>query len=61
MKCQRNLFKKKKINTMSNKMAKIESKKQTKQTRRTEEESWIQRAFCMDARLEGSVAEWVKG
>ena len=41
----------KKVETMNNKMAKntnqstIESKKQTKQTRRTETESWIQRAF----------------
>ena len=26
-------------------LSKIESKKQTKQTRRTETESWIQRAF----------------
>ena len=36
---------------MNNKMAKknlstIESKKQTKQTRKTETESWIQGAFC---------------
>ena len=51
MKCYRDLFKKKKINAMNNKMAIntylpiIESKKQTKQTRRTETESWIQRAF----------------
>ena len=43
----RDLFKKKKIKTMNNKMAqntylsKIESKKQTKQTRRTETEPWI--------------------
>ena len=50
MKCYRDLFKKKKIKTMNNKMAKntnlstIESKKQTKQIR-TETESWIQRAF----------------
>ena len=42
---------KKKIITMNNKMAKntflstIEYKKLTKQTRRTETESWIQRAF----------------
>ena len=44
---------KKKVKIMNNKMAKkkstnpstIESKKQTKQTRRTEAESWIQRAF----------------
>ena len=48
----RELFKKKKkIKTMNNKMAKniyistIDSKKQTKQIRRTETESWIQRAF----------------
>ena len=39
------------IKTMNNKMAKnsnlltIDSKKQTKQTRRTETESWIWRAF----------------
>ena len=44
-------LKKKKIKTMNNKMVKntylpeIESKKQTKQTRRTETESWIQRTF----------------
>ena len=48
----RDLFRKKKMmKTMNNKMAiKIylsttESKKQTKHTRRTETESWIQRAF----------------
>ena len=51
MKCYRDLFKKKKIKTRNDKMVKsinlstIESKKQTKQTRRTEIESWIQRAF----------------
>ena len=51
MKCQRDLFKKKKkIKTMNNKMTidtylSIESKKQTKQTRWTETESWIQKAF----------------
>ena len=45
------LFKKKKIKTMNNKMAintnlsTIESKKQTKEIRRTETESWIQRAI----------------
>ena len=45
------LHKKKKIKTMNNKMvmmiclSTIESKKQTKQTRRTETESWILRAF----------------
>ena len=45
------LVKKKKIKTMNNKMAqntylsKIESKKQTKQIRRTETEPWIRRAF----------------
>ena len=45
------LIKKKKIKTMNNKMAintylsTIESKKQTKHTRRTETESWIQRGF----------------
>ena len=44
MKCYRDLFKKKKIKTMNNKMAintylsTIESKKQAKQTRRTETE-----------------------
>ena len=27
-------------------LSKIDSKKQTKQTRRTETESWIRRAFC---------------
>ena len=49
--CYRDLFKKKKINAMNNKMAIntylpiIESKKQTKQTRRTEKGSWKQRAF----------------
>ena len=51
MKCERDLFKKKKIRTMNNKMAKstnlstIEFKKQTKLTRRTESESRIQRMF----------------
>ena len=51
MKCKRDLFKKKKINTINNKIAintclsTNESKKQTKQTRKTETESWIQRAF----------------
>ena len=51
MKCQTDLFKKKKIKTMNNKMAintylsTIEAKKTTKQTRRTETESWIQRVF----------------
>ena len=45
MKCSRDLFKKKKIKTMNNKMAintylsTIESKKQTQQTRRPETES----------------------
>ena len=45
------LIKEKKIKTMDNKMATnthlstVESKKQTKQTRRTETESWILRAF----------------
>ena len=43
--------KKKKVKTMNNKMAMntylstIESKKQTKQTRRTEKESWIWRVL----------------
>ena len=52
MKCYKDLFKKKKkIKTMNNKMAintylpTIESKKHTKQIRRTKTESWIQRAF----------------
>ena len=51
MKCQRDLFKKKKIKTMNNKMAIntylsiIEPKKQTKQTRRKDRESWIWRVF----------------
>ena len=50
MKCQKDLFKKK-IKIMNNKMAKntnlstIKSKKQTKQTRRTQTESWIQTVF----------------
>ena len=47
------IFKKKekKIKTVNNKMAintylsTVESKKQTKQTRRTETEPWIRRAF----------------
>ena len=34
-----------------------ESKKQTKQTRRTETESWIQRALLMVARWDGGVGE----
>ena len=52
---------KKKIKTMNNKMAintilsTIESIKQTKQTRRTETESWIGRAFLMVARREVAV------
>ena len=51
MKQSRDLLKKKKIKTMNNKMAKntntstTESNKQTKQRRRTETESWIQRVF----------------
>ena len=36
-----------------------ESKKQTKQTRRTETESWIQ-SISMVARWEVGVGEWVK-
>ena len=50
MKCQRDLLKKK-IKSMNNKMAAstylsiIESKKQTKQTRRKETESWTQQVF----------------
>ena len=61
----RDLFKKKKIKTMNNKMAKItnlstiESKKQTKQTRRTETEPWI-RSALMAARWEGGMEERVK-
>ena len=44
------LFKKKNIKTINNKMSKYtnlstESKKQAKQTTRIETESWIQRAF----------------
>ena len=45
------LFKKKNIKTINNKMSKntnlstTESKKQAKQTTRIETESWIQRAF----------------
>ena len=39
-------LKKKKIKTMNNKMTiHIESKKQTKQTRRAETESWVQSVF----------------
>ena len=59
MKCYRDLFKKK-IKTANNKMAintylsTIESKKQTKQTRRTKTESWIWRTFLM-------VASWELG
>ena len=51
MKCKRDLFKKKKVKTMNYKMAKninpsaIESEKPTKQTRKAETESWIQRGF----------------
>ena len=51
MKCERDLFKKRKIKTMNIKMAinsqlsKIESKKQTKQTSRTETESWMWRSY----------------
>ena len=52
MKYYKDLFKKKKkVKTMNNKMAMntylstIESKKQTKQTRRTEKESWIWRVL----------------
>ena len=54
-----------KIKTMNNKMAKtaylstIESKKQTKQTRRTETELQIWRVL-MVAGGEGTVREWVK-
>ena len=35
----------------------IESKKQTKYTRRTETESWIQKTFLMVARWEGGIGE----
>ena len=52
MKCSKDLFKKtNKIKSMNIKMAinsqlsRIESKKQTKQIKRTETESWIPRAF----------------
>ena len=48
MKCERDLFKKKKIKTMMAKhtyLSTIEPKKQTKQTRTTETESWIQRPY----------------
>ena len=51
---------------MNNKMAKIqinqkiESKKQTKQTR-TETESWIQRAFCWLPDGSGGMGEEMKG
>ena len=57
--------KKKKVKTMNNKMAMntylstIESKKQTKQTRRTETESWIQRG--LEGRECGRIGEEVRG
>ena len=57
---------KKKNNTRNNKMAinthlsTTEFNKQTKQTRRTEIESWIRRVFLMVARWEGHLGEWVK-
>ena len=60
------LIKEKKIKTMDNKkttnthLSTVESKKQTKQTRRTEIESWIRRVFLMVARWEGHLGEWVK-
>ena len=38
----------------------IKSKKQTKQTRRTESESWIWRGFLMVARWKEGVWEGVK-
>ena len=65
----RDLFKKKKIKTMNNKMAKItnlstiESKKQTKQTRRTETKSWIWGAFwsCQVGGAYGGMGEEVRG
>ena len=39
----------------------IESKKQTKQTRRTETESWVQyESVLMASRWEGVMGEWVK-
>ena len=68
MKCVWDLFKKKQIKTMNNKMAintylsTIESKKSVKQTR-TETESWIQRAFLWlpDGRECGEVGEKVMG
>ena len=55
MKCHSDLFKKQKIQTTNNQVAtntylstiepKIKKRKQTKQTRRTEIESWIWRGF----------------
>ena len=59
------LSKRKKIKTMNKKMvintylSTVESKKQAKQTRRTETESWIQ-SVLMVARWEEGVGEWVK-
>ena len=59
------LFKKKKIKTMNNKVAintylsTIESKNQTKQTRRTDRIMDTE-SVLMIARLEGGVREWVK-
>ena len=65
MKCYRDLFKKKKIKTMNIKMvintqiSTTESKKQTKQKRRTETEQWMWRDFD-GCQMEGDVGEWVK-
>ena len=63
----KNLFKKKKkIKPMNNKMAintylsATESKKQTKQTRRTETESWIWRTFYLLTDEGWCVREWLK-
>ena len=60
----KDLFEKKKIKTMNNKMAKniilstIGYKKQTKQTWRTEIESWIQRALWW---LSDGIGVWGTG
>ena len=66
MKCQRDLFKKKKFKTISNKVAiniclsTIESKKQTKQTRGTETELWVWRAFYDGCQWERALGEQLK-
>ena len=65
MKCYRDLFKKKKIKTINNKVATnttlstMESKNQTKQIRRTETEQWMWRDFD-GCQMEGDGGEWVK-